>query len=314
MPQVSIVVPLYNEEEAFPHLIKRLDELTKNLPFSIEVVLVDDGSDDQTAQLIESVALENEKYKCIFLSRNHGHQLALTAGLANVSATEAVLIIDADLQDPPELIKTFYEKFKEGYDVVYAVRKKRKNEIFRRSQYWLYYRIFSSVAYYKIPLDSGDFSMISRRVVEILNKMPEEGRYLRGLRSWVGFKQIGIEYERDSRVAGRTKYPIRKLFSLAFTGILNFSAFPINFITYLGIFSVTISLIYFLHTVIQKLFYDNVPRGFTAILFIIILFSGVQLISLGIIGQYVIRTFFQVKQRPLFIVKNKIINKKYADG
>lgn len=314
MPQVSIVIPLYNEQETFLHLIQRLNELIKKLPFSIEIVLVDDGSEDETAQLIESVALQDEKYKCIFLSRNHGHQLALTAGLANVGATEAVMIIDADLQDPPELIETFYEKFKEGYDVVYAIRKKRKEGVIKKIAYWLYYRMLSSISYYKIPLDSGDFSFISRKMVEILNEMPEENRYLRGMRSWVGFKQIGIEYERDKRVAGKTKYSIRKLLRLAFTGIFNFSDFPIKFITYLGIFSVTLSVVYFFYTVIQKLFYDNVPKGFTAILFIILLLSGVQLISLGVIGQYIVRIFFQVKQRPLFIVKKKIINKKYVDG
>lgn len=314
MPQVSIVVPLYNEEEIFPRLVKRLNELIEKSPFSVEVVLVDDGSEDRTAQLMGSVALQDERYKCIFLSRNHGHQLALTAGLANVSATEAVLIIDGDLQDPPELIKTFYERFKEGYDVVYAVRKKRKEGVFKRLTYWLYYRISSSISYYKIPLDSGDFSLISRKVVDILNKMPEESRYIRGMRSWVGFKQIGIEYERDRRAAGETKYSIPKLVELAFTGIFNFSNFPIKFITYLGTFSITISLIYFLHTLLKKLFFGYVPQGFTAILFIIILFSGVQLISLGIIGGYVLRVFFQVKQRPLFIVKNRIVNKEYVDG
>ncbi|HEX3035902.1 MAG TPA: glycosyltransferase family 2 protein [Thermodesulfobacteriota bacterium] len=314
MPQVSIVVPLYNEEEIFPRLVKRLNELIEKSPFSVEVVLVDDGSEDRTAQLMGSVALQDERYKCIFLSRNHGHQLALTAGLANVSATEAVLIIDGDLQDPPELIKTFYERFKEGYDVVYAVRKKRKEGVFKRLTYWLYYRISSSISYYKIPLDSGDFSLISRKVVDILNKMPEESRYIRGMRSWVGFKQIGIEYERDRRAAGETKYSIRKLVELAFTGIFNFSNFPIKFIIYLGTFSIVISLIYLLYTLIQKLFYDNVPQGFTAILFVIVLFSGVQLVSLGVIGEYVLRVFFQVKQRPLFIVKNKIVNKEYIDG
>jgi glycosyltransferase involved in cell wall biosynthesis len=314
MPKVSIVVPLFNEEETLPKLIKRLNVLIDKMPFSIEVVFVDDGSQDGTPKLMEKVSLEDEKFKSIFLSRNYGHQSAITAGLQNTDAEEAVMIIDADLQDPPELVEQFYDYYKQGYDVIYTIRKKRKEELIKRLAYWLYYRIFSSISNYKIPLDSGDFSLISRRVVNILNEMPEENRYIRGMRSWVGFRQIGIEYERDVRVAGDTKYSLRKLLELAFTGILNFSTFPIRFISFLGICSISISLIYLSYTLVQRLFFDNVPQGFTALLFIIVLFSGVQLLSLGVIGEYIIRIFFAVKDRPLFIVKSKITNKKYVDG
>jgi glycosyltransferase involved in cell wall biosynthesis len=314
MPKVSIVVPLFNEEETLPKLINRLNEVIDKMPFSIEVVLVDDGSQDGTPKLMEKVSLEDEKFKSIFLSRNYGHQSAITAGLLNTDAEEAVMIIDADLQDPPELVEQFYDYYKQGYDVIYTIRKKRKEELIKRLAYWLYYRISRSISNYKIPLDSGDFSLISRRVVEILNKMPEENRYIRGMRSWVGFRQIGIEYERDARVAGDTKYSLRKLLDLAFMGILNFSTFPIRFISFLGICSISISLIYLSYTLVQRLFFDSVPKGFTALLFIIVLFSGVQLLSLGVIGEYIIRIFFQVKDRPLFIVKSKITNKKYVDG
>jgi glycosyltransferase involved in cell wall biosynthesis len=314
MPKVSIVVPLFNEEETLPKLINRLNEVIDKMPFSIEVVLVDDGSQDGTPKLMEKVSLEDEKFKSIFLSRNYGHQSAITAGLLNTDAEEAVMIIDADLQDPPELVEQFYDYYKQGYDVIYTIRKKRKEELIKRLAYWLYYRISRSISNYKIPLDSGDFSLISRRVVEILNKMPEENRYIRGMRSWVGFRQIGIEYERDVRVAGDTKYSLRKLLDLAFMGILNFSTFPIRFISFLGICSISISLIYLSYTLVQRLFFDSVPKGFTALLFIIVLFSGVQLLSLGVIGEYIIRIFFQVKDRPLFIVKSKITNKKYVDG
>ena len=314
MPQVSIVIPLFNEEKILPSLINRLSGLIENMPFSIEIVLVDDGSQDETPQIMRKVSLENEKFKSIFLSRNYGHQIAITAGLANVSAAEAVMIIDADLQDPPELIEKFYDYYKQGYDVVYTIRKKRKEELIKRLAYWLYYRIFGSISNFEIPLDSGDFCLVSRRVVDILNEMPEENRYIRGMRSWIGFRQIGIEYERDARTAGDTKYSLRKLLDLAFTGILNFSTFPIRLITFLGICTTSISLIFLSYTLVQRVFFDNVPKGFTALLFIIVLFSGVQLLSLGVIGEYIIRIFFQVKNRPLFIVKNKIIDKKHMDG
>ncbi len=314
MPQVSIVIPLFNEEETLPKLISRLNGLIERMPFSIEIVLVDDGSHDKTSQLMEKVSLENEKFKSIFLSRNYGHQIAITAGLANVSATEAVMIIDADLQDPPELIEKFYEYYKQSYDVVYTIRKKRKEELMKRLAYWLYYRIFRSISNYEIPLDSGDFALISRKVVNILNEMPEEDRYIRGMRSWVGFRQIGIEYERDARTAGETKYSLRKLVNLAFTGFFNFSTFPIRLVSLLGVCSISISLIYLFYTIVQRVLFDNVPKGFTALLFIFVLFSGIQLLSLGVIGEYIIRIFFQVKNRPLFIVKNKIIDKKHVDG
>ena len=314
MPQVSIVIPLFNEEETFSKLINRINGLIERMPFSIEIVLVDDGSHDKTSQLMEKLSLQNERYKSIFLSRNYGHQIAISAGLANISASEAVMIIDADLQDPPELIEKFYEYYKQGYDVIYTIRKKRKEELIKKLAYWLYYRIFGSISNYEIPLDSGDFCLISRRVVDILNEMPEENRYIRGMRSWIGFRQIGIEYERDARTAGDTKYSLRKLMDLAITGIFNFSTFPIRLITFLGICTISISLIYLSYTLVQRVFFDNVPKGFTALLFIIVLFSGVQLLSLGLIGEYVIRIFFQVKNRPLFIVRNKIIDKKHLDG
>ncbi len=313
-PAISIVVPLFNEQESFPFLIKRLNALKKEMPYEIEVVLVDDGSTDDTPTLMEEISKDDGDFKSIFLSRNYGHQIALTAGLANVSATEAVLIIDGDLQDPPELLEQMYAKFKEGYDVVYAIRTKRKEDLFKRISYWLFYRLLNLISNFNIPLDSGDFSLISIRVVNIINNMPEESRYLRGMRSWVGFKQTGIEYERDEREYGKTKYTLSKLIGLAYTGIFNFSDFPIKFITYLGLSSIILSFLYLAFTISYKLIYQNVPQGFTTTLFIIILLSGVQLVSLGVIGEYVTRIFFQVKNRPLYTISQIIENKKPKDG
>jgi polyisoprenyl-phosphate glycosyltransferase len=312
-PQISIVAPLYNESDTFPHLIKRLNEVMDASKLSIEIVLIDDGSRDNTALQMQNLALSDERYHCIFLARNHGHQLALTAGLAHARGIEGVMVIDGDLQDPPELLEEFYPYLKQGNDVVYAVRKKRKEGFLKRSAYFLFYRILKSISYIEIPLDSGDFAMMSRRVVNIMNKMPEESRYLRGMRTWIGFKQIGVEYERSERQAGESKYSFSMLFKLAYNGIFNFSEFPIKFVTRLGFLAILVAFVYFISVVVKKFFFHEVIEGFTALLFIIILFSGVQLIALGVIGEYVLRVFFQSKNRPLFIVKETIVDKEFSE-
>lgn len=312
-PQISIIAPLYNESETFPHLIKRLNAVMDSSELKIEIVLIDDGSRDNTAQLMQAIALSDERYHCLFLARNHGHQLALTAGLAHARGTEGVMVIDGDLQDPPELLLEFYSYLQQGNDVVYAVRKKRKEGFLKRTGYFLFYRILKSISYIDIPLDSGDFALMSRRVVNIMNKMPEESRYLRGMRTWVGFKQIGVEYERSERQAGESKYSFSMLFKLAYNGIFNFSEFPIMFVSRLGLLAILVAFIYFIVVVIKKYFFQEVIEGFTSLLFIIILFSGVQLIALGVIGEYVLRVFFQSKNRPLFIVRETIKDKKFSE-
>lgn len=305
-PQISIVAPLYNERESFPHLVSRLNALMDSSSLAIEVVLIDDGSRDNTAELMQQLALTDGRYHCVFLARNYGHQIALTAGMAAAKGTEALFIIDGDLQDPPELLGEFYAKFQEGYDVVYAVRKKRKEGMFKKTAYYLFYRFMKSISYVDIPLDSGDFSLISRRVANVLNQMPEESRFIRGMRSWIGFKQIGVEYERDARVAGEAKYTFKMLRRLAYNGIFNFSEFPIKFVTNMGMVSIGIAFLYFIQVLIKKYFFGGVPEGFTALLFTIILFGGIQLIGLGLIGEYVLRIFFQSKGRPLYIVRETI--------
>lgn len=313
-PQISIVVPLYNEEKSFPLLRERLQALIRTSPLSIEVVLVDDGSKDNTAMLMTALAVEDAAFHCIFLSRNFGHQIALTAGLSQCRAKEAVLIIDGDLQDPPELLMSFYEKMKEGHDVVYAIRRKRKEVFYKRFAYALFYRILKNISSINIPPDSGDFSLISRRVVDIINSMPEESRFIRGMRSWVGFRQVGIEYDRDGRVAGETKYSFKALLNLAYNGIFNFSEFPIKFLMRVGFLTISIVFVYFAYALYKKIVHDVVPEGFTALVFIIMLVAGAQFIALGIIGEYVLRIFLQVKKRPLFTVRQKIIDRKVIDG
>ena len=303
---ISIIVPLYNEQAVFDKLIERLVKVIDATLFSCEVILIDDGSTDNTRHLVDKICEKDSRFTGILLSRNHGHQLAVSAGLANVRGQKGAMIIDGDLQDPPELVNEFYELLVNGYDVIYAIRKNRKESFLKKIAYSTYYRLQKKISSFNIPIDSGDFSMLSRRVVDNMNNMPEQSRYLRGMRAWVGFKQIGYEYDRDERQAGETKYSWKKLFELAFNGIFNFSDFPVKFITRTGFITVVFSLFYFGYNIYRKLIYDDVPQGFTATILAIILFSGVQLISLGLIGEYVLRIYNQVRNRPLFIIE-KII-------
>jgi dolichol-phosphate mannosyltransferase len=313
-PQVSVIVPLYNEEKVFSKLIGRLDGLASSLDYAIEFILVDDGSNDNTPELMHVLGLANPLYKCVFLSRNYGHQIAVSAGMQQASGTNAVFIIDGDLQDPPELLDSFYKKIKEGYDVVYAIRRKRKEGPFKKFAYWLFYRLLLSISDVKIPLDSGDFCMVSRKVNDIIVAMPEQSRFIRGLRTWVGFKQFGFEYERDKRVDGEAKYTYKALFKLAYDGIFNFSYFPLRLISKMGFFSILISVFYMAFILVQTIKGVPIPTGFTTLIFAIILFSGVQLISLGIIGEYLARIYMQVKNRPLFIIEKKISRCKIEHG
>lgn len=308
LPKISIIAPLYNEEESFAQLVTRLNTLMDASPLSIEVVLVNDGSRDKTAVLMQQLALVDKRYHCIFLARNYGHQIALSAGLTQARGTEGAMVIDGDLQDPPELLTEFYKKYKEGYDVVYAVRQKRKENMFKKAAYSAFYRLLKSISYIDIPLDSGDFCFMSRPIVDILKTMPEESRYIRGMRSWIGFEQIGIAYERSERAAGESKYSFRKLLQLAYNGIFNFSEFPIKLIKRVGYIAVGVSMVYLFYSIYRKLVFNDVPQGFTATIFIIVFFSGIQLFFMGIMGEYLLRIFFQVKGRPLFIIKEEILD------
>jgi dolichol-phosphate mannosyltransferase len=312
-PEISIVVPLYNEEDGFEELTSRLISLNETLSFKIEVVLVNDGSKDSTPLLMDNLSAHHPLFTSVFLSRNHGHQLAVSAGLKVAAGTKGIFIIDGDLQDPPELLLSFYEKLKEGYDVVYGVRKKRKEGPFKKFAYWFYYRLLKSIANTDMNLDSGDFSMISRRVANAMIQMPEQSRYLRGMRSWLGFKQYGYEYERHARHAGSTKYSLKKLLELAYNGIFNFSDFPIKAIARLGIMTIVGGILYSAYIVFRKYYFGDVPQGFTSQIIIMTFFTGVQLTAIGIIGEYVIRIYKQVQNRPLFIIDSIIRNGKYEN-
>lgn len=310
MPEVqkiTIIVPLFNEAAVFPQLVQALDELGQQSTLNLNFLMVDDGSTDATPYLLQQKACSDTRWSALFLTRNFGHARAITAGLAHVpSDTDAVFILDADLQDPPGLLPDFVQKMNAGADVVYGVRQLRKEGFLKKACYKWYYRLQQRFAQIPMPLDAGDFCLIRKPVADQLNRMPEESRYMRGLRSWVGFKQEGIPYERAARAGGTSKYSYRNLFRLASNGLFNFSELPIRFIGLMGLMAIIPSLIYLLITLYKKLVYGTVPEGFTALIFAIVLFSGVQLLSLGIIGEYVLRIFFQVKQRPLYLVKSRI--------
>ena len=306
-PKISIVVPLYNEEKMFDQLVLRITAILDSFNVHIQVILVNDGSKDRTPNLMHELSERDQRFKSIFLSRNHGHQLAVSAGLYHADAEEAVMIIDGDLQDPPELITEFYSKLKEGYDVIYAIRKNRKESQALKFAFWAYYRIQKMVSNYDIPMDSGDFCMISRRVRDIMITMPEESRYLRGMRAWIGFRQYGYEYDREERQAGDSKYSLKKRIEIGLNGIFNFSKMPIRVMYILGFSSIVLGFLYMLLLIYLKLTSNNLPDGYVTLIFAISFFSGVQMLMLGLIGEYVFRTYSQVRERPLFII-DKIIN------
>ena len=261
---------------------------------------------------MKQIARNDKRVKIIVNNRNFGHIRSPYWGILQTSG-DATIYLASDLQDPPELLESFYAKFQEGYDVVYAVREKRKEVFYKRFAYFIFYRILKKIANIDIPLDSGDFSFISRRVVNVLNKMPEESRFIRGMRTWIGFRQIGIAYDRQERASGDSKYSFSKLVQLALNGIYNFSEFPIKFVTSLGGFAIISSVLYLISVIIKKLFFDQVIEGFTALLFVIILFGGIQLMAIGVLGEYILRIFFQSKSRPNFIIEKEICAGKYVD-
>ena len=311
--QVSVIVPVYNEGQVIALLFERLKRLMDDTGLKIECIFVNDGSSDDTPSQLISICMTDARFQYISFSRNFGHQVAIAAGLKNARASEAVFIMDADLQDPPELLSEFYKKYKEGYDVVFGIRRNRKESWLKRSLYYLFYRLINRIATLRFPVDAGDFCLISKRAVDVINRFPEEAVFMRGIRSLIGFKQAGIEYDRAPRAKGNVRYSYMKLLKLAMNGFYNFSEVPIRLISYLGIFSILVALLYLIITLIDKFVYNTVPQGFTSILFAIVLFGGVQLLSIGIIGEYIIRIFFQVKNRPPFIIEKTIFDGKTRD-
>ena len=302
----SVVIPIYNEEENIPLLHERLTTVMSELCESYEIIMVNDGSSDRSLELLEQIANSDKCLKVVNFARNFGHQIAITAGL-NHSSGAAVIVMDGDLQDPPEVLPQFIDKWKDGYEVVYAIRRKRKENIFKRVAYFSFYRIMKKLSYLDIPLDSGDFSIIDRKVVDHLKAMPEKNRFVRGLRTWIGFKQIGLEYERSERNAGTPKFTLGKLMQLAFDGLVSFSYTPLHLATNLGFFTTGISFIASVVYVLKKLMIgDAEVAGFPTLIVSVLFLGGIQLLTLGILGEYIGRIHEEVKGRPLYIVGSKV--------
>jgi glycosyltransferase involved in cell wall biosynthesis len=300
--KLSLVIPIFNEEAVFDQLKQRLIAALPLLPASTEVLLVNDGSSDATGPLIRELCLQDEHFVGVHLTRNFGHQMAMCSGL-ELARGEAVAVLDGDLQDPPEILPAFYAKLQEGYDVVYAIRQKRKESIPKRLLYWGFYRLMAALTPIEIPLDTGDFGIMSRRVVDALNAMPERRRFVRGMRCYVGFRQTGLAYERHQRAGGQPKYTWRKLLMLAADGIFTFSEIPLRLATLTGLCSAAFSIFYAVYLLIQRIFVTYDLPGFATLAVGLFFLGGVQLICMGILGEYIGRIHNEVKQRPPYIVE-----------
>ena len=304
MPTYSLVVPAYNEEGVVEELVGRLTEVMDALDGDSEAILVDDGSRDRTYELLREATREEPRLRVIRLSRNFGHQIALTAGV-DLAAGDAVIVLDADLQDPPEVILELAARWREGYDIVYAVRDTREGETrFKRATAAAFYRAFNRISEVQVPVDVGDFRLVDRRALDVFNSMRESSRFVRGMFAWIGFRQTGVVYARHERFAGETKYPLRKMLRFAATGVISFSSAPLRAALNLGFIVSFVSFALGIWSLVVKLtgFY-NVP-GWTSIVVVTTFIGGIQLIVLGVIGEYIGDIHAEVKRRPLYVVSD----------
>ena len=304
-PKLSLVLPVFNEEEAIPELERRLDAFLARLQGvadAWEVIFVDDGSKDRSLALLETMAARDARYKIVSFSRNFGHQLAITAGIDRAEG-DAVVVMDADLQDPPEIVGDMLEKYRSGFDVVYAMREKRAGEtIFKRISAAVYYRLLNRMLGVAIPVDVGDFRLMSRPVVLTLRALREQHRFVRGLVAWLGFRQTAVIYSRPARFAGETKYPLRKMLRFAVDGITSFSIVPLRFATWLGVLAGLVAIGVAGWAFYVKLFASGVVTGWTTLTMLVAFASSAQLLMTGVLGEYVGRIYEEVKRRPLYVV------------
>ncbi len=313
---ISIVIPIYNEEENLENLYSRLTKAAPSWKEDYEIVLIDDGSRDSSLTMMRVMAEKDARVRIVKLSRNFGHQPAISAGIQTAKG-DAIIIMDGDLQDPPEELHRFLDKWREGYEVVYAIRTKRKEGFLKRFAYSAFYRLMAAISDITIPLDSGDFCVMDRKVVNVLvHDMPEQIRFIRGMRAYAGFKQIGVTYERAERAAGEVKYTFKKLVQLALDGLFGFSSFPLRLSTYLGVSIAISSLIIGMFFLIQRVFGFKIfghtaeeTPGLASLAVGMFFLGGVMLTMLGIIGEYISRIYIEVKKRPFFVI-DEIIEKK----
>lgn len=303
MLDLSIIIPIYNEAPNIQLLFERLKTAISSLQINSEYIFINDGSKDESIMLIKALAAKNDNIKYIDFSRNFGHQVAVTAGM-DKSTGKAIVIIDADLQDPPELIIDLYKKYKEGYEVVYAKRRSREGESFvKKLTAKTFYRILKKITTIDIPVDTGDFRIIDRKIVELLKQMPEQHKFLRGQISWVGFSQTFVEYDRQERHGGKTGYTYKKMIRFALDGITSFSNFPLKFVTFIGFFVSGIAFLLMLYALYSRFILKQFTLGWTSLMLSVLFIGGIQLIGIGIIGEYISRMSDNIRQRPLYIIR-----------
>lgn len=304
--EFSLVIPVYNEEAVLSETYQRVKKIMDSLGESYELIFVNDGSQDKSASIIREFAREDPKVKLINFSRNFGHQAAITAGM-DYARGQAVIVMDADLQDPPEVIPQMVEKWRQGYEVVYGKRMKREGEsFFKKATASLFYRFLKRMTQVDIPVDTGDFRLIDRKVLLTMKLLREKNRFIRGLISWVGFRQTSVEYVREKRWAGETKYPLRKMLKLAWDGVTSFSDKPLKIATYVGFLLSVFSFVYLLVVIFQTVFGQGTVPGWASLVVINLFFNGVILIILGIMGEYIGRIYDEAKNRPLYIVESQV--------
>lgn len=309
MSGLTVAIPILNEEETIPRLLERLAAAVAaaDLPIK-EFLFIDDGSTDRSVELLQEAAVTDPRIRVLVLSRNFGHQIAISAAIDH-AAGDAIIIMDADLQDPPEVLRGLYEKWQDGYEIVYAVRTKRKKEsFFKRVTASVFYRLLRTLAEIDIPVDAGDFCLLDRKVIDALRQMPERSRYVRGLRAWVGFRSAALPYEREERFAGETKYPFRKMLALAINGVLGFSTLPLRLATYLGILVAFVCCVLVVILLAIKIIYGSTfaDPGWTSLMLAIFFMGSVQLFVIGVMGEYIGRIYRESQQRPLYLVRDTI--------
>ncbi len=302
MPELSVVVPVYNSAEILPELYDRLVKVLEKEGISFELIFVEDKSPDDLRRVLRELREKDDRVKYIAFSRNFGHQAAVTAGL-DAAAGRAAVVMDDDLQDPPEVIPAFLEKWRKGYQVVYGIRRARKEPAWKRAAYHTFYRILSKLATLPIPADTGDFCLYDRKVIQVLRAMPERTRFLRGMRVWAGFRHAGVEYERPARAAGESTYSLRMLLDLAASGITGFSTFPLRIAFFLGGAAALGSFLLAVGLVCLKIFYGVDVPGWTSLAVIVLFFSGLILLSQGVTNEYLARVFEEVKERPHYVIE-----------
>jgi len=310
MPKISVIVPCFNEEAVLPQLFARLGPVAATWNADYEIICLDDGSSDRTWELLKAQNAKDPRWRCLSFARNFGHQAAVSAGL-HFAGGDAVVIMDADLQDPPEEISRLLEKWREGFEVVFATRKKRRDPLVKKILAWGFYRLLEKMTPLPMARDAGDFCLLDRKVVAVMNALPERSRYLRGLRTWCGFRQTSVEFDRADRAAGVPQYTFKKSFKLAMDGLFSFSAAPLRLATYLGLWVSGFAFLGVVFTLAQKLFADQFAKiglapgaGFPTIVISVLFLGGVQLICLGILGEYVGRIYDEVKGRPLWVLRD----------